>query len=185
MRRVLAILIGTFCFSPSVFAQRVEFPDNSTSDHAGGLIFIRKGNQTTWSLGGVVLPRYVKVVTRTPEGNEYTRFKMPSMFRDPYAPPLSEMIPAMIQVQVPDPHALLFIDGDKIPTVGTSRQLESPALAQGKNYPLRLRAAYVAGNNFVIEDREIVIRAGGNSAVTFDGKGALVVPLPKEYARSK
>ena len=31
MRRVLAILVGVFCFSPSIFAQPVVFPDNTTS----------------------------------------------------------------------------------------------------------------------------------------------------------
>ncbi len=177
MRRVLAILACSFWFTSTAFAQPVVFPDGTTSDQPGGLMIIRKGGQTAWSLGGAFLQRSVKVVARTPEGKEITRFKMPSVFRDPYAPPLSDMIPAGVQVEVSDPHALLFIDGEKVRTTGTSRQLESPALTQGKGYPLRLRAAYVVGNNFVIEDKEITIRAGETTLVRFDGSGAQVVPL--------
>ena len=79
MRRVLAILVCSFCFTSSAFAQPIVFPDNSASDMHGGLIIIRKGNQTTWSVGGVLLSRHVKVVTKTPEGKEITRFKMPSV----------------------------------------------------------------------------------------------------------
>jgi uncharacterized protein (TIGR03000 family) len=211
MRSTLAILICGL-LAPSAFAQPVVFPDNTTSDQPGGLIIIRKGNQTTWALGGAFLPQSVKVVTRTPDGGkDIVRFHMPSVFQNPYAPPLSTVVPppggiaplpggvvppaewkgpppvpaapAAVQVTVPDPHALLFVDGELVRTRGTTRQLESPALPPGKTYPLRVRAAYVVGNNFVIEDREVLIRAGENASVTFDGARALVVPLPKNDAQ--
>src|SRR5260370_14231774 len=126
MRRVLAILVCSFCFTSSAFAQPIVFPDGSTSDSPGGLIMIRKGNQTTWSLGGAFLPRHVKVVTKTPEGKEITRFKMPSLFQDPYAPPFSTVIPAAVRVEAPDPDALLFIEGERVPVFCTSRPLDSP-----------------------------------------------------------
>lgn len=180
MRRVLAILVCSTFFTTSALAQPVIFPDGSSSDQPGGLIIMRRGGQTTWSLGGVLFPRAVKVVNKTPEVKEITRFKMPSVFRDPYAPLLSDMIPAAVHVQVPDPHALLFIDGEKVRTTGTSRQLESPALAQGKDHPVHIRAAYKIGNNFLIEDHVIHLRGGESTAVTFDGRGALVVQLTKE-----
>jgi uncharacterized protein (TIGR03000 family) len=185
MRRVLAILVCSFCFTSSAFAQPVVFPDNSTSDMHGGLIIVRKGNQTTWSVGGVLLSRHVKVVTKTPEGKEITRFRMPSVFQDPYAPPMSSLIPAAVRVEVPDPDALLFIEGERVRASGTSRHLESPGLAPGKGYPLRLRAAYVAGDNFLIEDKETTIRAGESASVTFDGGRAVIVPLRKDRAQSK
>ena len=185
MCRVLAILVCSIILTSSASAQPIVFPDNSTSDQHGGLIIIRQGNQTTWSLGGVILPRQVKVVTKTPEGKEITRFKMPSVFQDPYAPPMSSLIPAAVRVDVPDPDALLFIEGERVRVSGTSRQLESPGLAQGRGYPLRLRAAYVAGDNFLIEDKEITIRAGQNTGVTFDGSRAVIVPLGKDRAQSK
>jgi uncharacterized protein (TIGR03000 family) len=142
-------------------------------------MIIRKGNQTTWSLGGVILPRFVKVVTRTLEGKEITRFKMPSVFRDPYQPPLPSAAPASLQVEVPDPHALLFIEGDLVRTKGKSRQLESPILPPGKAYPLHVRAAFVVGEDFLIEDKQVALRAGESTTVTFDGTRALRVPLQK------
>jgi uncharacterized protein (TIGR03000 family) len=184
MRRVLAILVCSFCSTSSAFAQPIVFPDDRTSDIPGGLMIIRKGNQTTWSLGGAFLPRQVKVVTKTTEGKEITRFKMPSVFQDPYAPPLSTLIPAAVRVEVPDPDALLFIEGERVRVSGASRQLESPGLAPGKAYPLRLRAAYVVGDNFLIEDKEITIRAGESTGVTFDGSRAVIVPLRKDTAQS-
>jgi len=185
MCRVLAILVCSFCFTSSAFAQPVVFPDNSTSDMHGGLIIIRKGNQTTWSVGGVLLSRHVKMVTKTPKGKEITRFRMPSVFQDPYAPPMSTLIPASVRVEVPDPDALLFIEGERVRVTGTSRQLESPGLASGQVYPLRMRAAYVAGDNFLIEDKEITIQAGESAIVTFDGGRAVIVPLGKDIAQSK
>jgi hypothetical protein len=63
---------------------------------------------------------------------------------------------------------------------GTSRQLESSGLTPGKGYPLRLRTAYVVGDNSLIEDREITIRGGESTRVMFDGSGAEIVPLRKE-----
>ena len=180
MRRVLAILVCSI-LTPTAFAQ--TFPEGRTVDELGGLTFVRQGNVTTWSLGGVVFPRTVKVVTRAPEGKEITRFKMPSLLHSPNALPLPSAAPASVQVEVPDGNALLFIDGEKVRAWGTSRQFESPALAPGKSYPLRVRAAYVVGNNFLIEDKEIMIRAGESVAVTFDGKGALVVPLNNKQAQ--
>jgi uncharacterized protein (TIGR03000 family) len=185
MRRVLAILVCCFGFTPSAFAQPIVFPDGSTSDQPGGLMIIRKGNQTTWSLGGVLLPRSVKVVTRTPDGKEITRFKMPSVFQDPYQPPLPSHFPAAVRVEVPDPHALLFVEGELVRTKGTRRELESPALAPGKAYPLRVRAAYVVGEEFLIEDKEVLIRPGESTAVTFDGSRAVRVPLQKPSAQAR
>src|SRR5476649_247351 len=98
MRPILASLASCILFASSVFAQPVIFPDGTTSDMPGGLMIIRKGGQTTWSLGGAFLPRAVKVVTKTPEGKEIARFKFPSVFRDPYPAPLPTSAPACVQV---------------------------------------------------------------------------------------
>jgi hypothetical protein len=43
----------------------------------------------------------------------------------------------------------------------------------------------VAGDNFLIEDKEIMIRAGESTGVTFDGSQAVIVPLGKDRAQSK
>ncbi len=181
MRRVLATLASCAFFASPAFAQYVVFPDGTTSYQPGGLMIIRQGGQTTWSLGGGILPQKVKVVANTPEGKDIVRFQMPSAFHRPNSmQPLPESAPAMIQVAVPDPFALLFVDGEMVRTKGTTRQLESPRLLPGKSYPLRVRAAYMVRDKFLIEDKEIEVRAGETTSVAFDGARALVVSLKKD-----
>jgi uncharacterized protein (TIGR03000 family) len=180
MRRVLTLFILCFVLPAPVFADEIIFPDGSSSNNPGGLMIIRKGNQTTWSVGGAFLSRHVKVVTNTPEGKVIARFKMPSVFHDPNPAPLPSASPALVQVEIPDVHGQLFIDGELVRTQGGSRQLESPRLPLGKAYPLRIRGVYVVGDQFFIEDRQVMIRAGETTAITFDGKDAIRVPLQKD-----
>ena len=177
MGRSLIVLTAVLCIASPGFSQPVTFPDNTTSDNPGGFMIIRRGNQTTWSLGGAFLPRQVKVVTRTPEGTEVTKFRLPSLFRDPYTPPLSELIPALVRVNIPDVHGNIYIDGEMVRATGTSRKLESPGLPPGKSHPTRVRAVFAVGDEILIEDRNIVLRGGETIDVTFDGRQALRVPL--------
>jgi len=183
MRRVLVSVASCLFFAPAVIAQPVVFPDGTTSDQPGGLMIIRKGNQTTWSFGGGVLPRSVKLVTQTAEGKEIARFKFPSVFCDPYpAPlPLPGSAPASVQVQIPDKYGVIYVDGELVRTHGTSRKLESPPLFSGRTYPLRLRAVFAVGDKLLIEDKDVLIRSGETTAVTFDGAGAVAVALPKPW----
>ena len=180
MRRVLPLLIFCLFLTAPAWADEVVFPDGTTSNQPGGLMIIRKGNQTTWSVGGAFLSRHVKVVTNTPEGKVIARFKMPSVFHDPNPVPLPSAAPALVQVEIPDVHGQLFVEGELVRTQGVSRQLESPRLPLGQAYPLRVRGVYVVGDQFFIEDRQVMIRAGENAAITFDGQGAIRVPLRKE-----
>lgn len=185
MRRILAILAGIFCITPAAFSQPVVFPDGTTSDQPGGLMVIRKGNQTTWSLGGGLFSRHVKLVTQTPEGKEIIRFKLPSVFRDPNPPPLPTSAPALLRVDIPDQHGNIYIDGELVRAVGTSRQLESPMLPPGKAYPVRVRGVFAVGDELLIEDKVVQLRAGETIDVAFDGSRALRVPLPAASASTK
>src|SRR5204862_4248876 len=106
------------------------------------------------------LPRRVKVVTPTPDGKEVTRFRLPSVFQNPYTPPLSELLPALVYVQIPDVHGNIYIDCELLRTVRTTRRLESPGLPTGASHPVRVRAVYAVGDEMLIEDRDIVLRAG-------------------------
>ena len=80
MRRVLAILVCcVFLTPPTRGADPIFETDGETpASELGGLIFLRHGNQTTWSLGGVFLTRRVKVVTAEPV---VARFVLPSAFQ--------------------------------------------------------------------------------------------------------
>ena len=179
MYRTLAVLVCCFCLILPARGDGIVFPDGTTPDNPGGIMIFRQGNQTTFSVGGAFLSRKVKVKTMTPEGPIVTRFVLPSVFHSPFTPPLPQSAPAFLQVAIPDPFGLLFIEGEMVRTTGTSRQLESPPLQPGKDFPLRLRAAFAVGDNLLIEDQVVTIRSGESIAVTFDGRQAVSVPLRK------
>ncbi len=58
------------------------------------------------------MPRSVKVVTDLPEGKDIARF--PSVFRDPYPAPMPSGGTALLQVQIPDHYAQIFVDGELV-----------------------------------------------------------------------
>ena len=179
MRRTLAIL-GCCLFLTA--ATRGEEPVNVEGipyKDLGGLIIMRHGDQTTVSLGGVLFPRKVKVTTATPEGPIVTRFVLPSAFQSPTRPPLPEAAPGFLQVEIPDDDGLIYIENELVRTKGTVRLLQSPSLPPGAPCTLHLRAAFKVGDNLLIEDKQVEIRAGENTSVKFDGARALSVALPK------
>ena len=178
MRRTLAILACCLFLTPSTRGDEPLAPDGMPISQLRGLLIIRQGNQTTVSLGGGLFPRKVKVTTLTPEGPVVTRFTLPSDLRGPTGTPLPECVPASIRVDIPDNYGVLYVEGELLRTYGTARQLQSPPLPPGKPYPLHLRCVFAVGDKLLIEDKQVLIRAGESSAVTFDGSRALSVPLP-------
>jgi uncharacterized protein (TIGR03000 family) len=182
MRRVLAILVCCVFLTPPTRGDDPIFEtDGETpASELGGLIFLRHGNQTTWSLGGVLLPRKVQVVTATPSGPVVARFVLPSAFQSPDRPPLPGSAPAFLRVEVPDPDAMLYVEGALVRGDGTVRQLQSPPLPPGEGCPVRLRAVFQVGDRILIQDKKVLIRAGEGAGVAFDGRGALSVPLRRE-----
>ena len=181
MRRILILLTCCFVVTAAARADEPLGPDGTPIKDYRGLFIMRQGNATAISVGGNLLPRLLKVTTQTPEGPVVTRFKLPSDLHGPGVPPpapLPGSIPAYVRVDVPDTNATVYVEGELVRTRGTSRQLESPPLAPGKDRPLHVRVAYAVGDKLLIEDKDIVIRAGESSALTFDGSHALAVPLP-------
>ena len=179
MRRVLAILVCcVFLTPPTRGADPIFETDGETpASELGGLIFLRHGNQTTWSLGGVFLTRRVKVVTAEPV---VARFVLPSAFQSADRPPLPGTEPAFLRVAVPDPDAMLYVEGSLVRGDGTVRQLQSPPLPPGEGRPVRLRAVFQVGDRILIQDKRVLIRAGEGAGVTFDGVGAISVPLRRD-----
>jgi len=176
MRRTLAILACFFILSTTTHGEDVIFPpDDIPASQLGGLIIIRQGNQTTVSVGGVLLPRKVKVKTVTPEGPVVARFKLPSAFQSPTRQRLPESAPASLRVEIPDADGLLYVEGELIHGDGTARLLQSPPMPPGAACPLHIRAAFKVGDHFFIEDKQILIRAGEGATATFDGSKAMVV----------
>ncbi len=171
MRRFVAICACCLLLAPPsrggdpIFETDGETPANLL----GGLIFMRQGNQTTLSLGGVFLPRTVKVTTDTPQGPVVARFVIPSFFHMPDQPPLPGAAPACLRVETPDPDGMIYVEGALLRGDGKVRQLQSPPLPPGEAFPLHLRAVFQVGDNLLIQDKKVLIRAGESAAVTFDG----------------
>jgi uncharacterized protein (TIGR03000 family) len=183
MRRILAVLACPLLLPTITFAQ-LDGPGPfgyNQSYIPSGITIIRQGNQTTWSAGGLMLPRTVKVVTRLPEGKDVARFKFASALHEPFPAPTPTGAPATLQIHIPDPYGLVQVDGELIRGNGVDRQILSPKLPPGRAYPLRVRGAYIVGDQFVIEDREVMVRAGEATTVVFDGTRALRVPMQKEW----
>ena len=179
MCRILAILTCCLFITLPTRGDDLIFPNGTPASVPGGIMVIRKNGETTWSLGGVLLPRYVKVKTNTPEGPVVAKFRFPSVFHTPETPPLPTATPGLLLVQIPDPYGLIFVDSELVRTKGTSRQFESPPLALGKAYPLNVRAAYAIGDKLLIEEKQVLLRAGETIPIDFDGKRALAVPLKR------
>ena len=179
MRRSLTLFACCFLLAASVRGAEPIFPDGTPASLQGGLMILRQGNQTTVSLGGVLFSRRVKVTTLTPEGPVVTRFILPSFLHSPTTPPLPDAAPAILRVEIPETYGVLYLEGELVRSKGTSRQLQSPPLPPGRDYPLHVRAAYQVGDHILIEDKQVLLRAGQFTAVTFDGRGALSVPLPR------
>ena len=179
MRRTLGLIACCFLLTPSTRAEEPVNPDGIPYSMLGGLIIVRHGNQTTTSLGGALFPRRVKVTTETPDGPVVARFILPSAFQSPNRPPLPESAPAFLQVEIPDDDGLLYIEGELIHTKGTVRWYQSPPLPPGRDCTLHLRAAFQSGDHLLIEDKEVSLQAGANTAVKFDGRQAQSVALPK------
>jgi len=182
MRLALPVLACIISLTPLSFGGDPVFPDGVPASEKGGFMILRQGNQTTVSLGGVLFRRRVKVTTLTPEEPVATRFILPALTRSPVVPSLPEPAPAVIRVEIPDTDGLLYIDGVMCRTSGTLRYLESPPLPPGKDYPLLLRGVFKVGTHLLIEEKQLVLRAGESNEVTFDGSRAIAVPYPGESA---
>jgi uncharacterized protein (TIGR03000 family) len=85
---------------------------------------------------------------------------------------------AFLEIRVPDPRGLLYVDGRRIEPRGASYSLQTPPLEPGQAYYYHVRAAFRSGERLLIEERTVAVHAGRTVAIAFDGKDALSVPLP-------
>jgi uncharacterized protein (TIGR03000 family) len=171
--------------------------DDTPGAVPGGLVFIRQNGQWIVRFGGGLLPMRIRMTEPGPDGPVTSRMILPSAAQSAALPlalqhhaPLftapSEAAPhkpapdrACVQIHIPDPSGVLYLDGKLTNTRGTTRQLESPPLEFGKTHVFKLRAGFQVGENLLIEEKEVLVRAGELSDVTFDGARAKSVPLPR------
>jgi hypothetical protein len=166
--------------------------DDTPGAVPGGLVIIRQDGRWVVRWGGALLPMRVRVKEPGPDGWTTTRMVLPSSSQSPLVPLAlqhqaipSSSTPVLapptpttgMRVRIPDPIGLLYVDGHLTDSQGESRLIEAPA--PGKSRVVRLRAAFKAGDNLLIEEKEVVVRAGELTEVSFDGAHATSVPLPK------
>jgi hypothetical protein len=178
MYRVLAFIACCGLLTPAARGDEPLAPDGTPLRVQGGLIFVRHGNQTIWSLGGGIFPRKIKMTTATPEGPVVTRFSLPPNSPIPLGPVAGASTPASLQIAIPDPDGLLYIEGNLVRGKDTLRHLQSPPLPPGQACLLHLTAAFRVGDNLLIEDQQVQVQGGANTTVTFTGSKAISVPLP-------
>jgi hypothetical protein len=182
MRRSLLFCACCLLLAAPASAQELMLPDGSPARLYGGLQIFRQGNQTIVSLGGGIFGRRVKVTTDTPEGPVVTQFSLPSNFHSPQTPPIPNAARALLRVQLPDADGVLYVAGELVRSHGTMRPLQSPPLPLGQPTPLHVRAAFRVGDRLLIEDKRLTLWGGQTLDVTFDGAGAVAVPLPRPDA---
>jgi uncharacterized protein (TIGR03000 family) len=85
---------------------------------------------------------------------------------------------ALLDVRIPDPYGVLYVDGKKTESRGESILLETPVLEAGKENIYHLRAAFRSGDRLLIQDRTVQVYPGRTTTVAFDGKDARSAPLP-------
>jgi uncharacterized protein (TIGR03000 family) len=183
MRRAWFVVAVCLLLPALSSAQEKEIilPDGSPLSGNGGLIIMRRGDQTIVSFGGAFLNRRVKVKTATPEGPVVTHFTLPAIARSltppPFPPPPTS--PATILVNLPDPYGLVYIDGQLVRTKTPDRVFESSPLPVGVEYPVRFKAVFQVGEKILVEEKTVTLRASDHLAVTFDGTTAISVPAPQ------
>jgi uncharacterized protein (TIGR03000 family) len=114
-----------------------------------------------------------------PNSVPVTPFTMPPATHFTTSPTTPGTAPGLIAVNIPESDGVVFIDDQLIPSSGKLRYLQSPPLAPGQAYPLHLRAAYVVGDHVLVQEKQVVIRAGETANANFDGKNTISVPVPE------
>jgi uncharacterized protein (TIGR03000 family) len=72
-----------------------------------------------------------------------------------------------IDVRVPDPDAVVWIDGHQTAQRGTARQFVSPPLTPGSAYRYEIRAEWTQGGRKVEQKQTVNVEAGQRLAVDF------------------
>jgi len=94
-------------------------------------------------------------------GNAQQSFYAGPSPRDPNA--------AAIRVDVPNPGAKVWVEGKETQQQGTQRVFHSPPLEKGYNYTYHVRAAWDENGKQVEREKNVQVRAGQESTVSFAG----------------
>jgi uncharacterized protein (TIGR03000 family) len=83
---------------------------------------------------------------------------------------------AVLRVELPK-DATLTVDGQLVPGSGTSRFLATPDLPAGRDFFYDLKAEIMVDNKPVVEEKRVIVRAGGDVKTSFP-KLLAAAPMP-------
>jgi uncharacterized protein (TIGR03000 family) len=86
---------------------------------------------------------------------------------------------AQLIIEVPDPNAELFIQGQRMTISGNQRIFVSPDLEQGKSYTYSITLKRNISGRTEEDKREIDVRAGTSSKVDFSQPQKQTMPAPQ------
>lgn len=94
--------------------------------------------------------------------------------------------PTRIEVILPDPQAITWIDGLKIDNPSRTQGIEFPSETAGKTYPHQLKAQFLRDGKLVTEERQIQVAGGSKTVVDFTRKedsATKAPPIPEQEDR--
>src|SRR5262245_58448716 len=177
MTRILVLVAMLLVHAPWVRADEPYFRENPNGAPGGFTFIVSPSGERIASFGGIFLPMRLKV--RDYKGGPATRITYPSMLHSPVGPPNPNMGRGYVRVFVPEPGAVVYVNGELTDSSGLERVLATDYLEAGHDHLIRLQAGFRSGDQLLIQERAVVVRAGETASVTFDGAGALAVPLPR------
>lgn len=110
-----------------------------------------------------------------------------TVYRDPMPanqPPPLAANEAVIQVIMPDPEAVLTIDGTKTTSVGRVRVLTPPPLEPGYNYSYKLQAMWTQNSETIADVRTVQVVPGRAVVVDFSRPVNEQIPIPANKQKS-
>jgi uncharacterized protein (TIGR03000 family) len=97
----------------------------------------------------------------------------------PPPPPANIAAPAHIRVLVPDLNSQVWFDGSLTKQTGTDRMFHTPDLPPGGAYSYRIRAAWRANGNEMIQERVVSVAPGQTATADFRGPASEAIPTPR------
>jgi uncharacterized protein (TIGR03000 family) len=78
---------------------------------------------------------------------------------------------AHLMIQVPDPNAQVWLEGQQMNQQGTTRQFYSPPLEPNRDYSYTVRARWMENGQPKEQTKEVDVRAGQQASVRFGNQG--------------
>jgi hypothetical protein len=163
MVRGLAALICLGFVATSLRADPPDFPNG----FPGGIVFVKQGDRTFLSVGGGILPMWVRLRDRGPDGVNEARLRFPSQLHSPTSAPFPSIDQYYLTVQLPPSGGQLELNGTLLPGSSSLRRFQAPADNPNAS-TVRLRATYQVDGTTRTEERVVNMQPGQPTTIVFE-----------------